>query len=469
MKKLAVIMTLLIGQAFAGENEFLKLCQEVENLPVDEQSTVRSIMRIGSNNSWGEPQSCEEIVKNLKAMDKLDIPGRTFHYYYVDSLKPIVTLDWIKSLSISGQDSVKDITPLAKMELSSLDISDTGVRDLNQLTELPHLLSLTISIKSSNDLGNISQLKNLRKLSFEATGMSSIDLSHFEKSDLTSLTVLASGKMKYLNLFTKLESLRVNGAGVDVRELVALPLKNFTVGTSEDYPITHIDHLAYITTLEKLNLSGLQLRDVSFLQGLTRLKGLDLSDNNISNVEALNALIRLEDLDLSRNEIMFDDLWNKLVNLKKLDLSGNRFSFFNATKMAQLETLDLSNNNLHEVTFEVHSKLGEIKLGSNQIRSPYMKTLTPENLPALKVLDLSGNKITTLERVGALTTLENLSLDDNKITSVHELQDLVNLKYLSLRSNLIKKKDQICPVESSTKKVCDFLHQEIFDKHQVQR
>lgn len=461
MKNFIFILTFLSQIAFAGDIEFLDQCENKDSLPSAEKATMESLIKIGSGIFTNNIKTCKDVLDVLKKSNHLEMRGGTFEYLFVESLKPIATLDFIKSLSIPNQ-KVSDFYILKQMELEKLNISSANFGGIDRLADLKSLEELIVTISTNDELQKLSTLPKLNKLTLAYNGSNDIRFNQIAGIlSLKEITVTASRnvRLKDLESITNLKSLIIVSGIVDVRDLINLPLKNVELSNGGRTKIEFIDHLVFLTTLEHLSLREQNLDEIKFLKNLENLRSLNLSYNNIKSLDDIKMLTELEELDLSFNKIWRDNIVNKFVNLKKLDLYNNNIGFFDAQLLGNLESLNLGRNHIHTVTFDKHYKLKDLDLSYNQLRSPLNKTISIAHLPVVRTLDLSHNKITTLQDIGTLTTLNNLNLTDNKIMTTSKLYKLRNLTRLSARYNLLKKEDQFCPMVN--KNSCDFLHQEI--------
>ena len=76
-------------------------------------------------------------------------------------------------------------------------------------------------------------------------------------------------------------------------------------------------------TLKTLDLSGLGLTDIAFLERAVNLEELDLSGNAIEDISPLGSLTKLKTLDLSRNKITDANVLLALDRLEWVDLTDN--------------------------------------------------------------------------------------------------------------------------------------------------
>ncbi|KAL1155860.1 hypothetical protein V6Z11_A08G052700, partial [Gossypium hirsutum] len=201
--------------------------------------------------------------------------------------------------------------------------------------------------------------------------------------------------------------------------------------------------------------------NVSLFLPFEELKSLNLSENNIADlvdnqVSLSSVFNNLEILDLSGNNFN-DSVLSKLkslTNLKTLDISNNmivslyHFEGEKVQPMMNLEVLDLSSNLLknNDLTYlKGLSSLKSFSIRRNQLEGS-ISIRVLNNLTKLKQLDLSGNKIESLqsshdgERPINLTNLEELYLDSNSFTNslLAQLSGFSNLKSLNIRNNQLK-------------------------------
>ncbi|XP_018558598.1 toll-like receptor 7 [Lates calcarifer] len=242
--------------------------------------------------------------------------------------------------------------------------------------------------------------------------------------------------------------------------------------------------------LRCLNLSGnlmSQSLNGSEFTYLTNLKYLDFSSNRLDLLysTAFQELKSLVILDISNNNHYFEseglthmlNFTRNLKNLKILLMNHNKIStstntelesqslerlefkdnrldvlwrdgdtrYFNYfKKLFNLTFLDISQNNLNFIPEEVFSslpdKLSELHIKNNKLKSFHWEKL--QFLHSLKILDLSGNSLTTVpEKLSNCTkSLKKLILHRNHILKLAPdfLTDANNLKYLDLSFNDIQ-------------------------------
>ena len=213
-----------------------------------------------------------------------------------------------------------------------------------------------------------------------------------------------------------MESLEVLQASKsDIRDLTGIEFAtNLTKLELGDNRIPDVSPLKKLTNLTRLRLgANYRISDVSPLAGLTNLIFLDIDSNRISDVSPLKKLTNLTWLDLDDNGIVDVSPLKGLANLKYLDLDGNRISNMAPLKeLTNLIFLDIDENEISDIS-------------------------ALSALINLTVLDLEGNKISDISVLSTLINLTELDLHNNRIIDVSPLRELTKLKILDLSENHI--------------------------------
>ena len=260
----------------------------------------------------------------------------------------------VTELDLSGQ-GLRDLSALAVCQkLERLNLSGNEISDLSPLMNLRHLRVLDVSNNDISDLRPLIGVETLSSLNAAQnevldtsavgamTGLRELDLSGNPIGDFSGLARLGG-----------LSTLRLDGTGLDDEGLAILEqLKQLTKLSIEDNPglsneafgslesqlngcyILHSE-LVYTFTIDgypaktdqtELNLSGRGISELKGLERLEYLESLDLSQNQISNLYSLEISAsrdKLKSLNLAFNRI--SDI-SPLLELKALDnlvLYGN--------------------------------------------------------------------------------------------------------------------------------------------------
>jgi uncharacterized protein YjbI with pentapeptide repeats len=171
--------------------------------------------------------------------------------------------------------------------------------------------------------------------------------------------------------------------------------------------------LEEFTNLERLNLAGASIVDVTQLAPLTSLRWLDLSSTPITSVTPLSGLLNLQYLNLKDTEVRDVVALAQLKDLRILDLSGTKVKdILPLANLLQLEGLDLTDTNVVGVT-------------------------ALARLVRLKTLSLSHTKVHDVSSLASLTYLENCNLSVTSVSDISALARLKKLSQLSLRATSV--------------------------------
>jgi Leucine-rich repeat (LRR) protein len=254
--------------------------------------------------------------------------------------------------------------------------------------------------------------------------------------DLVDATTLTDG---FLSHFPLLASLNASGNGLKIQDLgrnflchdgnedagIRVDLSGNQIGIAMTCP------LGKNSSVSKLDLTRNRISSIggSAFAGFVHLRELLLANNVIGSLDAnaLASMPGLQSLDLSGNGLaeLPDRLESAPKSLKKFVLADNIVGcfpedFFSGDLASSLLILDVSNNLVSEECL----KSGVLK-----------------NLRNLFLLDLSGNKLTSLPdgSLEGLQSIRKLDLSENSISSLGQgvLDGLEKLEDLSLRGNSI--------------------------------
>ena len=158
----------------------------------------------------------------------------------------------------------------------------------------------------------------------------------------------------------------------------------------------------------------------------TRIESLYLSNNQLTSVD-LPQSISLYELYLSNNQLTSLDLTQN-VKLYRLDLSNNQLTSLDLTQNTELYTISLSNNKLTSIDLTQNTELSTMYLSNNQLTSIDLTHNTE-----LDELYLSDNQLTSID-LTQNTGLDKLDLENNQLTSL-DLTHNYSLNYLNCNSN----------------------------------
>ena len=185
--------------------------------------------------------------------------------------------------------------------------------------------------------------------------------------------------------------------------ILSLPDKQGKTLRRLDVAFNNISHLGYGQALA---------------EALPNLRTLSAYSNRLSNVDGLRGLSRLEVLRLQHNVVPeLSDSFEDMKKLVELRLDYNNISTLGSAliRCCNLETVNLSNNRLTSLDgLAGLQSLASLSLGNNLIRS----LLPLRALPSLTELDVSNNKLQLLNGLENLYSLETLYAQNNAIKTL---------------------------------------------------
>ena len=401
---------------------------EIINIP---DNTLKEIL----NDSLGQPSSSDITKDQLESITSLDVNNKAI--YNLEGLQYCKNL---VSLRLHGC-SIRDITPLSNLtKLKDLNLYDNQIRDISALSTLTNLENLILTYNKIIDISALNNLNTLKTLSINYNEITSINAL----KNLTNLQELFADQNKINDItslynLTNLERLSLGGNSItDVSSLELL--SNLIYLNLADNNFSNISSLSNLTKLQSLSLYGVDLiSDISSLSNLTSLSYLDISDNKINDIKPLSNLIKLEVLNAFRNDIRNLTPLSNLSELTSLDLKYNNINALNGIEnLSNLKTLGLSDNPLESI-----DSLKTLK----NLKILYLDNCNTSNLTSLEssinlqTLWLSGNKIKDTTPLKNLTNLKTLYLNNNEINDISPLLNIrgdIRLNYQNIYSDMIE-------------------------------
>ncbi|OON17957.1 leucine Rich repeat-containing domain protein, partial [Opisthorchis viverrini] len=179
---------------------------------------------------------------------------------------------------------------------------------------------------------------------------------------------------------------------------------------------------------------------------------LDCSDRRLSDIEILRGYIHLRFVILTNNFITDISPVSHIGHLIYLKADNNQIERADClNKLRFLQYLDLSGNKLTTINdlklpFLQHLKVNENAIGTLNSTG---YGIPPEQFPALATLELRSNRLTSFEGIGALTTLTSLYCAENSLKDTSGLSKLTGLVRLHARDNRISSLNGITVAMSS--------------------
>lgn len=397
--------------------------------------------------------------QEFDVLEVLDLSGNALTALHADLFEGFADSDPLLSLDLSDnalQDTGLPSTVFDGFSVPSLDLSNNLLQNLNA-NNLPTPSSITHLYLNGNQLNsfptNSSSLTSLEVLDLYRNSIQQNSLivvspaSRAEVPSLSSLKELRLGltdttSTAFQSKFPNLEILKLPGpcdnAALEGRTQAVIDAITADVGTRKPGALN--------------NCAGVQFRDLihNTNTNTAGVISLDLSGRSISKLKGqqeydlfndFEGLTELTSLDLSNN-----DLTRLTYNVLT---SGGGTATRSAgifVSLGALTELDLCNNDIiswDEGTTGVFSGLKDLetlKLCDNQITT--LNDVMFDSVSDLQTLELNGNMLEDIYRPGvfaALPDLQTLDLSDVGVSVLHPqaFSGLPNLRTLHLKDNAI--------------------------------
>ncbi|KAF2111825.1 hypothetical protein BDV96DRAFT_465338, partial [Lophiotrema nucula] len=255
-------------------------------------------------------------------------------------------------------------------------------------------------------------------------------------------------------------------------EFATLPDKLFPDIDMESYVETDEEDGPQFGAVQTIDLHGNALHHLPLgMRRLTMLSKLNLSRNQLDSTafDLITQIATLRELRLGENKLegAIPASLGRLTQLEVLELQSNRLSSLPSEirELVRLRTLNISDNSLSQVPSELFTSVPIVELiaTKNKFKGPifdvdtvpHLQSLQLSNtsltslcasgtvlLPALKTLDLSTNRLSSLPDISSWTNLTTLLVGENKLTSFPEgFVSLRQLRTADFTANDITKLD----------------------------
>ncbi|NFQ73566.1 DUF5050 domain-containing protein [Clostridium botulinum] len=345
-------------------------------------------------------------ISRLKGLDSLELLN--LYNNNIEDISPISNMEKLKDINLS-KNKVKDISYLKDLKLHHLDLRDNKIENIEVLKDKTSLQHLYLANNSIKDFLPISNLKNLQILYLSHNNSSNYDYAKGYYNNLKDKDFKLNIPIEFKDkVFEELVRKEINKPSGYVYPSDLENIKEL------DFHNAHIEKLNGIenmTALEKLNLSGTDIKDISLLKYLTNLREVNISNTSISDITALESSIYIRYLNLNKTEITTLEVIKKFEHIEKLYVSGTKISTI--PNLNSLMELDLSNCNLT----------------SNNFLSSNFSNLVYLNLSSIKI---QGNLLNEINNISILGKLEYLSIANTNVVNIDVLRSLVNLRKLDI-------------------------------------
>lgn len=260
----------------------------------------------------------------------------------------------LSNLDISGN-SIQDFSVLKAFRLESLWANQTGLTDLDFLSNSSDLSELYVNENNLSSLESLAGMENLQTLE-----VSQNQLHNFKGlENALHLSVLKASSNQLtsldgLNNATVLSILNVDDNQIRDISLLAKSAETLRCAYFRNNAVSDISPLAACAVLEEVGMSNNAVTALDALANKPNLKILLAENNAIASIEPLQTSSQLYSIDLSGNQITDAQALSTLtlgenVNGLTLDLSDNQLTEFTMPAV-QYSYLDLHGNAIKDLT-----------------------------------------------------------------------------------------------------------------------
>ena len=387
-----------------------------------------------------------------------------------EDIRLIATLYALDRLSLQNN-AIIDIHLLVSLGgLDELNLAGNQVTDISALSSLKELRKLNLEGNPVSDFSPLYGLTGLNTLLIEETHITEEELESLAAA-LPACTIRCNvdgeGEILLGSLRFRTGATELDLSGKGIRDISALGECDelVTLNLSSN-SISDLQPLMRLPKLTRLDISNNTISDLRPLIGLPLLAELDASNNLISDASAVGSIGSLKILALSGNQMTDFSGIAKLEKLETLDLQSTGVddaALHDFASLKAIRILDLSNNTglsaravdtlkqslpgcsilCSELVYDVDFSGHLVRSDETTISLPScgIRTLSGlERLTAIQTLNLRGNEIESVYNIQisqARDTLLNLNLADNRISNVDSLVSLTSIEELDLSGNQI--------------------------------
>ena len=285
--------------------------------------------------------------------------------------------------------------------------------NLQDLTLMPNLLSLTI---------NGNRLETLEPIS---------SLTRLESLDLADCS-FPSGDLAYLTNLSALHELSLSGCGLSTIEALS-GAQYLTYLDLSQNTLRNLEPISDMTTLTELNLRHNAVTSLAALSGLKELDTLDVSYNALTALSPIASCVRLSWLCADNNQLTSISGVEQLPLLSYLSVDYNKLKEVQVLgSCTELVNLSFAGNEVSDI-----SMLGGL-LKMEVLDFSYNQCVA---LPiwqsgcALRTIDGSYNELGSIDGLANLEQIANVYMDYNQLTSVDALADCYHLVQVNVYGN----------------------------------
>lgn len=205
---------------------------------------------------------------------------------------------------------------------------------------------------------------------------------------------------------------------------------------SHNQYIQTLEPLSPLLSLNKLDLSGTTVGDLTPIRNLTELVDLNISNTRVKDLSPLKYSNKLERLVINNTEVSNLAVLEKMPALQILEMRETPINdFAPITKLTQLQIADLNATQISNLSFVENL----LELTELNISSTLVNDLNPlKALKNLQILNMDSTRIKSISSLSSLESLKVLYASHTEISDLTPLQKLTQLEKIYCDQTLIK-------------------------------
>ena len=424
-----------ISKLFANPEQILGLY----NITLDDDATDDSYS--DENTEEEDPDAPFKVFSSLEDLTVHVDDDYSKGLLFLRNFPNLKTL----ALGLYG-DTPTDLSPLSSLSsLSNLDLlgtKDSTVENLGVLSGMPQLEQLSLrNLKDVKDLNFVQNMPKLKSLNLEDLAILNLDgLSGHLSLNSLSIDCSSLENVNALSTLSSLQTLSISYHTYDVPDLHGLSaLENVKCYSMDRDSISHMPSIKNLT----IDNYGSEY-SADFLQGMNALTNLTIIGNGITDevepdlgsvLRALPSLSRLEfqDSPFSRYKDYTETFTN--TGVKELLFTPNKSQVASSDPVLPVSLSRMADDNTVESLTLTQAILRNVDNESEDFSANIKPFLS--HYKALKSLDISNNKLQSLDCLDGLTSLEEVDFSNNYISDISVLRNLPNLKKVKMSGNPI--------------------------------
>lgn len=339
-----------------------------------------------------------------------------------DSIWLVLPQDIFNGIGKFSSPNQLDITSLKirKLEAAGSSLNGSTITTFNASDNKLHQIPTTIIMSSLTTI-DLSFNRFVKLASNAFVGSTKLMRIYFSNNRISSVEFTVFTKFEHLE-YLDLENNQITAIDWDIQHnkklkyflLRSNPLKIYDTKLSSMLPTSYGLFLP-INSIEVLNACCKTTKNVNVIDfyllwlssgSLKNLVRLNISNIQLTDLSSLRKAPRLQELDMSANRItdLKNDSFIGATQLTSINLSHNKILNIEIgafTQVKQLKKLDLAFNYIEKIdknTFQNQKELVELDLSENRLKN-VDDFFGPGNFGELTGLNLDGNNLTSIDDI----------------------------------------------------------------------